>query len=72
MIIQIYEIEKDCFEDYIIMYPVCNGKNISAEDWRNKYGYAVTIKKTDLYDVMKDMDSWSCNRFGECCYFEFG
>lgn len=72
MIIQIYEIEKDYFNDYVLMYPVCNGKNVSIKDWQKEYGYVVATKKANFFDVMKDIDTWSCNEFGECCHFEFG
>lgn len=70
MIIQINEIEKDYFNDYVIMHPI--GEKEMVEDWQKVYGFAVTIKKTNIYEVMKIMDSWSCDKFGVCCYFEFG
>ena len=71
MIIQIYEIEKDYFNDYVLMYPVSNGENATIKDWQKLYGYAITVKKTDLFDVMKDMDNWCCDNYSECCHFEF-
>ena len=53
MIIQIYEIEKDYFNDYVLMYPVSNGENATVKDWQSLYGYSITVKKTDIFDVMK-------------------
>lgn len=72
MIIQINEIDKDYFSDYVFMYPVCNGENVTIEDWLKVYGVAPTSRKTNIYELMKDIDNWSNNNFGEACCFEFG
>lgn len=72
MIIQIYEIEKDYFNDCVLMYPVCSGENATIKDWQKIYGYAVIVKKSNIFNVMKNIDIWCCNNFGECCHFEFG
>ena len=72
MIIQINEIEKDCLEDCVLIHPVYNGLNVTIKDWQKQYGIALTVKKADIFNIMKDMDSWCCNNYGECCYFEFG
>lgn len=72
MIIQINEIEKDCLSDYVFMYPICNGENVTIKDWLKIYGVAPTVKKTDIYEVMREIDIWCYNNFGEACWFEFG
>ena len=72
MIIQISEIEKDYFKDYVLIHPICDGLNATIKDWQKLYGYAVTVKKSNIFDVMKDMDNWCCDNYDECCHFEFG
>ena len=40
MIIQISEIEKDYFKDYVLIHPICDGLNATIKDWQKLYGYA--------------------------------